>query len=266
MPFPLPMAPSALATWSALPLSLLVYLLLLYDARRKDSPTADDTQLGLKTVAAVLTVVATFMFALGLQDLLHTLLTFDEFWDRFKVSFPSVLIGGGFAVGGALVLFPRTNAEEYPKAKRLAAGVIAIVGAVSLLPALAGFISTVLDWPSWSAVAAALSSALVSSILFVLGFGVLGKLSGMKMPEPKAKPPQASPPQGGQPFAGQQPAQPQAPAGHVAPGQPAAPQGYPGQPAAGYPGQPAAPQGFAQPQPGQPPAPGQPPGQGWPQG
>ena len=264
MPFPLPMAPSVLATWSALPLSVLIYLLLLYDARRKDSPTAGDTQLGLKTVAAVLTVVATFMFALGLQDLLHTLLTFDEFWDRFKVSFPSVLIGGGAAVGTVLFLFPRTNAEEYPKAKRFAAGVIAIVGAVSLLPALAGFISTVLDWPSWSAVAAALSSALVSSILFLLGFGSLGKLSGMKMPEPKPKPaPAAAPPQG-QPFAGQpQPGQPQAPAGHVAPGQPAA--GYPGQPAAGYPPQQpgAAPQGFAQPQPGQP---GQPPGQGWPQG
>ena len=93
------MAPSLLAAWSAIPIALLVYLLLLYDARRKDSPAAEDTQLGLKTVSAVLIIVSTLMFAIGFEMLLNLLLTFDDFGDRIKACLPLVIVGAGGILG-----------------------------------------------------------------------------------------------------------------------------------------------------------------------
>lgn len=252
------MAPSLVAAWSALPISLLVYLLLLYDARRKDSPAAEDTQLGLKTVAAALVVVSTVMFAIGFHRFLHVFLTFDEMWERLKGALPGVLVGGLGVVGTALVLFPKTNASEHPKAKRLAAGMVALFSGVAVLPALATFLSQLLEWPSWDAVAEAFAFVADMLVIFAISFTVLGRLSGMKMPELKSSGP---PTPGGQPQMAPMQPQPQ-------PGYPAQPQGQP------YP-QPGQPQAQPQPQPGQPypgqpqPGYGQPPqggGQGWPQG
>src|SRR5690606_21503247 len=111
--------------YSALPAAFLVYFLLLFDARRKGSPSAGDDQIGIKTVAATIAIVATGMLALGLQAFLHVLLTFDDFGARLKAALPNLVFGGLGVVAAGLVLFPRTNAQEFPKAKRLAAGVIA---------------------------------------------------------------------------------------------------------------------------------------------
>lgn len=234
----------AVEVWSAVPLGVAIYVLLLLDQRRKDSPSAKDTQLGLKTVAATLIVVSTLMFATGLRDLLHTLLTFDAFWDRFKAAFPSVVVGLVGVAGIAMVLLPKTNANEFPKAKRLAAGVIALGSGVTLLPALAALIAVVLDWPSWSEVAGAFATVVDALLIFGASFAILGKLSGMTMPEMKAAPkPAAAAPVAGQP-----------------------PGAYPPQQAQpGYPQQQAQP-GYPQQQPGQQAGYQQPqqPGQGWP--
>lgn len=260
------MAPSLVAAWSALPISLLMYLLLLYDARRKDSPAAEDTQLGLKTVAAALVVVSTVMFAFGFHRFLHVFLTFDDMWERLKGALPSVLVGGLGVVGTALVLFPKTNAAEFPKAKRFAAGMVALFSGVAVLPALATFLAQLLEWPSWDAVAESFAFVVDMLVIFAISFTVLGRLSGMKMPELKSSGP---PSPGGQPqMAPMQPQaqpQPQQPQ----PGYPAQPQGQP----YAQPGQPQAQPQPGQPYPGQPqPGYGQPPGQpqgggqGWPQG
>jgi len=249
------MAPSLLAAWSALPFSFLIYFLLVFDSRRKDSDSAGDTQIGLKTVAAALIIVATFMFAMGFQQFLHVMLTFDEFWERLKGSLPSVLVGGLGVIGIALVLLPKTNSAEFPKAKRLAAGIIALVAGVAMLPALAQLIGALLDWPSWDVVASAFSSAVVALVIFAMAFMVLGKLSGMKMPEVKSSAPPAAQPMQAQPMQAQQPYPGQPMQGQV-PGQAPVAQQQP------YPGQQQMQQPQAQPQaqvPGQPP-----PGQGWP--
>lgn len=260
------LGPGIAAALYALTLSPLIYLLMLYDARRKDSTAADDDQLGIKTVAATLIIISTAMFAVGFQQFLHTFLTFDEVWERLKQALPNVLVGGLGVVGTALVLFPKTNASEYPKAKRLAAGTIALLSGMAMLPALALFLRQLLEWPTWSDVAEAFSIAVDALVIFGVAFMALGRLSGMKMPEMKSKgppdqgmaaPQMAAPGQPQQPMA--QPQQPMAQPQQPYPGQPQQPYAaQPGQPQQPYPGQPQ------QPYPGQP---GQPPGgQGWPQG
>lgn len=176
-------APSLFAAWLALPIAVVIYFLLLFDARRKNSPAAGDEQLGLKTVAAVLAVVGTIMVAVSFQTFLEVILTFDNFWARIKGTLPSLLVGALGVLIATLVLFPSTNAKEFPKAKRLAAGMIALFSGVGLLPALAMFLAQLLDWPSWSAVAKSFSIAIDVLLVFAVSFGVLGKLSGIKMPE-----------------------------------------------------------------------------------
>lgn len=248
----LPKMPSFDVAWSAIPIAFLIYVVLQIDARRKDGGSAGDDQLGIKTVAATLAVVSTLLFAMGLEGLLTAILTFDDLGARLKASMPSVIVGALGVVGTALVLFPRTNASEYPKAKRLAAGIVALVAGIGMLPALAAFLAALLNWPSWKVVASELATAVDALVIFVISFAVLGKLSGLKMPEPKAKP--MGPPQagGGMQQPGMQPPQGYAQPGMQQPGYPPQGQGQPMQ--QGYPGQPP---GGMQPPPGQ--------GGGWPQ-
>ncbi len=246
---------------SAAPIALIIYLLLVLDARRAGSKAAGDDQLGLKTIGASLIVAGTGMFATSLQALLHLLLTFTAFWESFKALLPDLLVGG-LAIGGVMFfLFPQTNAEEYPKAKRLAAGAVAVPSGILMLATLSMLISTVLEWPSWDSVAGALTSLITALVVFGASTYALAQMSGLDVASgtntgtgaaaPVAQPaPQAQYPQQ------QAPAQPQA--------QPQYPQPQ-AQPQPQYPQQqaPAQPQ---YPQPGggppRPPGPPNPPGGG----
>jgi hypothetical protein len=258
--------------WVAIPLAILIYALLLYDARRAGSPTAGDDQLGLKTVAAVLAIAGTWVFAEGLGVLLLAILTFDDFGQKLKTGLPSFLVGAAVVIGAGLVLFSRTNAAQYPRAKRLAAGIVAIYAGVALVPALVGLLLAIFDWPSWRVVAAALARVIDVGLVFAIAVGVLAKLSGLVMPTRMPAPGTArpgGPPSGlGQPLGGQPvqtyPAQP-APGYAAPPVQPLGGQPLGGQPVQTYPVQPAPVQtmapGYAAP--AQPPVtPGYPPQQG----
>ncbi|MEM6991005.1 MAG: hypothetical protein AAF721_10920 [Myxococcota bacterium] len=237
-----------------LPLGLVIYLLMVVDARRKDSPAADDDQLGIKTVCAVLIVAGTALTGTGLQKLLHLLLTFSDFGSRIKGAIPDLAVGVVTLIAALYVLFPKTNAAEYPKAKRLAAGAIAIPTAVMTVSLLAAFLSTVFDWPSWSRVADMLTSTVVAVLFFAASTYALAKMSGLSVPDIEAGPVadamQAAQAQGAAVQAAGQPGYPQQQQQQPQPAaQPAQ------QPAPGYPQQ----GGYPQQQPGQ-----QPPPQGWP--
>lgn len=251
----LPKLPTLDMAWLAIPIAILIYGLLLYDARRTGSPAAGDDQLGLKTVAATLAVLGTWVVANGLHGLLVAILTFDDVWDRLKVALPSLLVGALVVAGAGLVLLSRTNAARYPKAKRLAAGVVALVSGVALVPALVGFLEVLLDWPSWRLVATAFATLVTTGVVFASALAVLGGLSGVPLVERLGPGNLRRPGAAGASAMGQ-------PLGGVV-------QPVPGPPAQAYP--PATPttgsqtmQGF--PPPGvQPPAPPGPQG-GWPQG
>ena len=237
----LPKLPVPDMVWPAILLAFLLYAVLLYDTRRTGSPAAGDDQLGIKTVAATLVVVGTWVFAEGLSGFLLVILTFDDFWDKLKAAMPSLLVGALVVMGAGLVLLSRTNAAQYPKAKRLAAGVVALYWGITLVPALVGLLDALLEWPSWRVVATALAAAIDAGVVFLIALAVLGRLSGVKMPERNASGGMARPggmsgPSGmGQPLGGVvQPVPPQgyggAPAqGYAAPQPPPGPGGYPPQ-------------------------------------
>jgi hypothetical protein len=205
--------------WLAIPIAILLYGLLLYDARRTGSPAAGDDQLGIKTVAATLAVMGTWVLANGLQGFLVTLLTFDDFWDRLKAALPSLVVGALVLAGAGLMLLSRTNAVHYPKAKRLAAGVVALVSGTALVPALVGFLEVLLEWPSWRLVASALAGLITAGVVFLVALAVLGRLSGVQLPARMPGGGSAMRPSGptgmGQPLGGV--VQPMPPQGYVAP-------------------------------------------------
>lgn len=250
----LPKLPDPDLVWVAIPLAILIYGLLLYDQRRAGSSAAGDDQLGLKTLAAVLSIAGTWVFAEGLGVLLLAILTFDDFGQKLKTGLPSFLVGAAVVIGAGLVLFARTNAAQYPKAKRLAAGVVAIYSGVALVPALVGLLAAIFDWPSWRVVAAALARVIDVGLVFVIAVAVLARLSGLVMPTRMpgvgtTRPGGPGGPGGlGQPLGGvvqpvqtypvqpppgyaappAQPGQPVAP-GYVVPAQPTMTPGYPPQ-------------------------------------
>jgi hypothetical protein len=177
----LPKLPTLDMAWLAIPIAILIYALQLYDARRSGSPAAGDDQLGLKTVAVTLAVLGTWVVAHGLHGLLVAILTFDDVWPRLRLALPSILVGALVVAGAGLVLLSRTNAAYYPKAKRLAAGVVALVAGVVLVPALVGFLEVLLDWPSWRLVATALATTITAGVVFWSALAVLGGLSGVPL-------------------------------------------------------------------------------------
>jgi hypothetical protein len=214
----LPKLPTLDMAWLAIPIAILLYVLLLYDARRTGSQAAGDDQLGIKTVAATLTVMGTWVLAEGLHGFLVTILTFDDFWDRLKAALPSLVVGALVLAGAGLMLMSRTNAVHYPKAKRLAAGVVALVSGTALVPALVGLASVLLEWPSWRLVAAALATVITAGVVFVVALAVLGRLSGVQMPSRMPGGGSSMRPSGpagmGQPLGGV--VQPMPPPGYVA--------------------------------------------------
>jgi hypothetical protein len=166
---------------SVLPVAVMIYFVLVWDARRPDSPAAKDEQIGLKTVGAALTLVGVMMAAGGLQSLLHLLLTFDDFMDRLKATLPDLIVGSFVTILAAFVLVPKTNANEFPKSKRLTAGAIALAAGTISVAALADLARKLIAWAPWSSVADTATLLIVAGGLFGVGMMALGKLSGVEM-------------------------------------------------------------------------------------
>jgi hypothetical protein len=172
-----------------LPVAVIIYFVLLWDARRPNSPAAQDDQIGLKTIGAALTLVGVLMAAGGLQSVVHVLLTFTDFLDRLKAALPDLVVGGFVTILAAFVLVPKTNAAQFPKSKRLTAGAIALGAGTTSVSALADVLRRVINWSSWSPVADAVSLLAVTGVLFAAGMIALGKLSGVEMAPQSASPP-----------------------------------------------------------------------------
>lgn len=219
-----------------------IYVLLVWDARRAGSNAAADEHLGLKTVAASVAIAGVAMASTGLYGLLLVLLTFSDFMARVKSTLPDLVTGAAALIAALFVIMPRTNVAQFPKAKRLMAGAIAVGATTATLAGLSSLIREVIVWTSWDVVAQSLSMFAVAAIVLGASMGALMKMSGVSTQNLTAQPRQPGPPAGGSPgYPPQhQQSQPQQP-------QQQQPQQQPYPPAQQYPQQPYPPPG------GQPP-------------
>lgn len=176
----LPMLPGSPADAVAVlgPVFAAVIYLRLAWHKQSDPATADDDQLGVKTVCATLILTGVFMAAFGLQHLLSEILSWGEVKKAFQVSLPRILVGAGVLGFITQVYLPRTNHEQFPKAMRLTSGVIAVVGSCWLVVALAQTLTGVF-FLEWDPIADGLVSTVVAGLLAAGGLVTLSKASGV---------------------------------------------------------------------------------------
>lgn len=260
-----------IAAAATIPVAGAIYVLLFWGKRSTgECSWREDEQIGLKVIVGTMIMMGTALLAGGLQGLLHLLLTFKNFGATLKVVLPDLLVGAAVLGGSIMFLVPKTNHAAQPKALRLTAGAIALVGAVSTVIGLDTLLKTIFLWPSWSDVVDSLTSLITSVGVFGGAGYMYAKMIGVEVPDIpmpqsqaqaqyqqpaaqqqyQAAPQQAAPQQQAyqQPAAQQQYQQP--------PQQAYPPQGggYPPPQGGGYP--PPQGGGSAPPRPGGPPAPG----------
>lgn len=164
------------------PVAGLLYGRLTWDAAQSTHPEGRDWQIGAKTVVGTLLLVGAFHFGRGMRALVHLLLTLERFGGRLEALIPDLLVGMIIIGVAGWVLFPRTNIEQFPRVRRLLAGLVALFGGVLGIEALTDLLTVMLAWPSWSGVALALSGVLTSAGSVLVGGYVLARESGVDVP------------------------------------------------------------------------------------
>jgi hypothetical protein len=253
-----------IAAGAAIPVAGAIYVLLFWGKRSAgECSWREDEQIGLKVIVGTMIMMGTALLAGGLQGLLHLLLTFKNFGPTLKVVLPDLLVGAAVLGGSIMFAVPKTNHAQQPKALRLTAGAIVLVGAVSSVLGLDSLLKTIFLWPSWSDVVDSLTS-LITSVAVMGGAGYMyAKMIGVEVPDiPMPQQPSQSQAQQYQQPAQQYQAAPQQAAPQQAYQQPAQQQyqqppqqSYPPQ-GGGYPPPQGGGYGSAPPRPGAPPAPG----------
>jgi hypothetical protein len=173
-----------IAAAATLPIAGAIYILLFWGKRSAgECSWREDEQIGLKVIVGTMIMMGTALLAGGLQGLLHLLLTFKNFVPTIKVVLPDLLVGAAVLGGSIMFLVPKTNHSQQPKALRLTAGAIALVGAVSTVMGLDGLLKTIFLWPSWSDVVDSLTSLITSVAVFGGSGYMYAKMIGVAVPE-----------------------------------------------------------------------------------
>jgi hypothetical protein len=173
-----------IAAAATLPIAGAIYILLFWGKRSAgECSWREDEQIGLKVIVGTMIMMGTALLAGGLQGLLHLLLTFKNFVPTIKVVLPDLLVGAAVLGGAIMFLVPKTNHSQQPKALRLTAGAIALVGAVSTVMGLDDLLKTIFLWPSWSDVVDSLTSLITSVAVFGGSGYMYAKMIGVAVPE-----------------------------------------------------------------------------------
>jgi hypothetical protein len=185
---------------------IFAYLVVTLDRRRENSPSKDDTQVGIKLVLYGLALAGIQIAAGGLTTLLaYVLGGFKGGAGPIKVALPPVLVGGAAAFVMITMMIPRTNAKVAPQAERFAVGVLGLVYGAMAIGQTSFFVTGLFNSFPWVMTSAALAGVLVSGAIGFFAVNRLGALSSWSAPQRPAAPmsppgyPQGGgyPPQGG---------------------------------------------------------------------
>jgi hypothetical protein len=234
------------------------YFIITLDRQRANSPSKDDTQIGIKLVLYGLILAGISLAVAGITGFLAFVFSGAKGGSLpIRAAFPPILVGVGVVAAVAKVLLPRTNAATFKQPERYLLGALALQYGVFAILGISGVLNGVfLEYP-WIMTSSSLASTIVSAALAFVAINRFGATSGWTMPAPP--PPMQYPPQGGPPPGGGYPPQgggypPQG--GGYPPPQGG---GYPPPQGGGYPPQGGGPQGG-----GYPPQGGGPQGGGYP--
>jgi hypothetical protein len=172
------------------------YFILTLDRQRANSPSKDDTQVGIKLVLFGLLLMGVGLAAGGVESLLHLALSgFKEASGRIKGALPPILVGGGVIAAVAFALLPRTNQTTYRQAERYALGLLGLYYGIQMIGSLNQVIFGLFNSRPWAANSGSVASFLVGGLVGMLAVFRLGSLSSWTAP---ARPQAPYMPQGGQ--------------------------------------------------------------------
>src|SRR5262245_41817984 len=114
-------APTLVAAFLA-----LGYFAVLIDRRREGSPSAADTQVGIKLVLYGLAITGVLLVVTGLEHLFQFVLGGFKPTETLKQAGADLVAGGFVALGVLALALPKTNARSMPQVERFAWGVIAL--------------------------------------------------------------------------------------------------------------------------------------------
>lgn len=180
---------------------VFAYLVVTLDRRRENSPSKDDTQVGIKLVLYGLTLAGVTIAASGVQELLaYVLGGFKNGAQPIKAAIPPIIVGGGAAFAIITMLLPRTNSKTHAQAERYAVGMLAAVYGAAAIGSASGFLTGLFNSFPWQMTSGSLASLLVAGGIGFLAINRLGQLSSWSAPvrpAPPMMPPGYPPQQGG---------------------------------------------------------------------
>lgn len=186
---------------SALPAVLFVaaaYLIITLDRQRENSPSKDDTQVGIKLVLWGLTIAGIGLATSGLTGLLaHALGGFKGGGGPLKLAMPPIIVGVVTALVMLKALLPKTNNATARQPERYALGYLSIMYGALALGALNEVLTGLFASAPWAMTSSAVASLLVSGAIGFLSLLLLGARSGWTGPAVPQMPMQQPPQQGG---------------------------------------------------------------------
>jgi hypothetical protein len=173
------------------------YFVVTIDRTRANSPSKDDTQVGIKLVIWGMIILGLGLASTGVVMLVAMMLSgFKGLVDTIKIALPYIIVGAGSIVLFAFALLPKTNNATNKQVERYALGLLAtfygIQGMLGLTKILGGVFAF-----SWSSISAGLPASIVDLAIGLMALLMLGSRSGWTGPPPPQRAMQAIPPQGG---------------------------------------------------------------------
>jgi len=179
------------------------YFIITIDRTRENSPSKEDTQVGIKLVLWAFIIAGIGLAAAGLNSILSFALGgFKGGSMMIRAALAPIVVGAGTVVMFGLVLLPKTNNATMKQPERYAFGVIGFVYGIQALFELTQVINGVFVSASWGQISSGLSGGVIHGAIGFMAIIMLGSKSGWAGPAPPQRmmqqlPGQQPPPQGG---------------------------------------------------------------------
>jgi hypothetical protein len=186
---------------------LFAYFAIILDRRRDNSPSKDDTQVGIKLAVLGLSLSAVGLVAAGVNGLLAFVLGgFKGGAQPIKDAIPALVTGAGVAFGLFTIILPRTNNATARQPERLMLGLMSVTYGFMAIIMSYLFIDALFKSDAWMMTSTYLATMLVTGAVGFLSLNRLGSASGWTQPIRPAAPmaPPGYPPQQGGGYPPQQ--------------------------------------------------------------